>query len=414
MSADDTVQKIIDWSNAAWFGIENRNMKVIPRVVIVYPDGPDNGDDGYWPEGLDHSDISDRWVNEEYKARMAAFVLKLGQAWNHDPRVAAVEMGIWGKWGEHHVWPLSIRGSGQRIPRELQTVLGDAFTEAFPDKKVMVRYAETFKDYAFGVYWDSFALRDDNLSGKLMIERDAWRTQMMSGEIAYDWGDQRDLGWNPDGTLSSDECTDHVIEWIRQTHTSSLGWVADYTQGNAVLAANAARMQKAFGYRLVIRQATYPAVLWPGEVFTLDFSVENVGNAPFYYPWPLEISLLDSAREPVWKDTIHVDIRNWLSDNTYTIHDSFTLSDDVIPGTYTLALAVLDPSGNLPSLRFANVNYYAGGRTPLGVIGVGQMPDNIDIGPFDSLYHDRSLRYTLDGDNYAAITDTQVYEADRQ
>jgi len=341
---EDTARKMIEWSDATWAGVEERNLKVIPRVVIVYPDGPDNGTDGYWPEGLDHDDIADRWVNEEYKARMALFIAKLGQAWNQDPRVAAVEMGLWGIWGEHHVWPLSIPGSGQRVPKELQAVLGDAFQAAFPNKKIMVRYAETFRAYDLGFFWDSFALRDDSLSGTLMMQRDLWRTQMMSGEIAYDWGDQRDIGWSPDGTLLSDECTDHVIGWIQQTHTSSLGWVAEYTQGHAALAANAARMQKALGYRYVIRRAAYSLSIQPDEILALAFDVENVGNAPFYYPWPVEAALLNAEREPVWRGLVRVDIRRWLPGQTYTVADTFELPRDLPEGIYTLALAILDPS----------------------------------------------------------------------
>jgi hypothetical protein len=216
---------------------------------------------------------------------------------------------------------------------------------------------------------------------------------MISGEIAYDWGDLRKVGWNPDGTLSSDECTDNIIDWIGRTHASSLGWIAEYTQGDAALAKNAARIQKALGYRYVIRQATYPSAVQPGEALPITFDVSNVGNAPFYYPWPVEVSLLDGERSPVWSETIHADIRTWLPGETYTVRDTLILPGDLQPGSYTLALAILDPPGNLPSLRFANTHYYTGGRTPLGALGVGQAADPADIGPFDSLYADRSLYY---------------------
>jgi hypothetical protein len=36
-SSEDTVQKILDWCNIAWTGIELRNIKVIPRVVLTFP-----------------------------------------------------------------------------------------------------------------------------------------------------------------------------------------------------------------------------------------------------------------------------------------------------------------------------------------------------------------------------------------
>ncbi|UOK62818.1 hypothetical protein MT997_32550 [Paenibacillus sp. OVF10] len=46
-ASSDSVQKIMDWSNAAWEGIESQNKKVIPRVLIVYPNEGE-----FWPLGF--------------------------------------------------------------------------------------------------------------------------------------------------------------------------------------------------------------------------------------------------------------------------------------------------------------------------------------------------------------------------
>lgn len=408
---NNTAEKIIEWSNQAWEGIEEKNMKVIPRVVIVYPNGPDGGDDGYWPEGIAHDDPVYRWLTDPFKRRMRDFIAKLGEAWDDDPRVAAVEIGLWGNWGEHHIYPLTLpNGAGDRIPEDFQTAIGDAFTEAFHHKKLMVRYPETFTEYDFGYIWDSFALPDDENCGELIIGNRRWKTQMISGEVAYDWGDQTVLMGSPDGTLSDGDSTDYVIDWIRRTHASSLGWIAEYSEDDPAITANASRMQKAFGYRYVINNATYTKALMPGDTMSLSFDVSNVGNAPFYYQWPVQVSLLDADHAPVWRDIVHVDIRNWHPGYTYTVTDRFEISGDLRKGAYTLAIAVLDPSGDMPSLRFANTNYYTGGRTPLGLIGVGHGVEDVSVGPFDSLYDDHTLSYTLDGDSGSGdIQDTQTY-----
>lgn len=412
--AEDTAEKIIAWSNTAWRGIEKRNLKVIPRVVIVYPQGPDGGSAGYWPEGIDHTDPVGKWTSDTLKQRLVAFAKKLGEAWDNDPRVAAVEMGLWGRWGEHHISPLALKDGNDRIPADFQKALGDAFTQAFPHKKIMVRYPETFTDYDVGFIWDSFALPDDVSCGVGMMLRKAWKTQMISGETAYDWGNQLKLGGSPNGTLRSYANTDYVIDWIKRTHASSLGWIAEYTQGDEKTAPNAARMQKALGYRYVINQASYNNTVEPGHALDLAFEVSNVGSAPFYYPWPVEASLLDQERKPVWTGYVHVDIRNWHPGYSYTVKDSILLPKDLPRGTYTLALCVLDPSGMLPSLRFANTNYFTGGRTPLGVLGVGVVPETEDIGPFDSLYADHTLQYSLSGDSAPEITDTQTYPSEAE
>jgi hypothetical protein len=409
----DTARRIIDWGNEAWVGIEEKNIKVIPRVVIMYPNGPDNGSHGYWAEGIPSDDPVERWLTDTLMDRLEEFIFKLAEAWDYDPRVAAIEIGLWGSWGEHHIWPLELPdGSGDRIPAEIQKVIGDACAEAFTNKKLMVRYPETFLEYDTGFYWDSFALPDNADCGEQIKRRQVWRTQMITGETAYDWGDQSLLGGDPSGTLRRNDSTDYVIGWIKDIHASSLGWVADYDQNDPALSGNAAMMQKALGYRFVLGTAMYPAVVRPGGRLPITFTVANMGSAPFYYQWPVQLCLLDAARRPVFGEFIHVDIRKWSPGHSYTVFDSFTVPEDLPPGEYVLALAVLDPAGFVPALRFANINYYNGGYTPLGIIGIGVEPARYELLSFDSLYNDRSLYYTLDTGVFE-IEDRQTYRPER-
>lgn len=387
-AAADSVQKIKDWSDANWGTLRAHNLKVIPRVVIVYP-----GTGEYWGD-VPHDGTPNQWNTPELSARLAAFVAKLGQAWDDDPRVAAVEMGLWGKWGEHNISPDTVDGS-DRIPAAFQQALGDAFTAAFKNKKVMIRYPNTFSSYtSFGFYWDSFALPDDDNAGGGVgiVARALWPTQMQSGEVAYDWGDQAKLGGSPNGTLSSTANTDYVIGYISNVHTSSLGWIAEYTPDGGTISANAARIQKALGYRFTIKEATFSSTVASGGEMDLSLTVANVGNAPFYYNWPIEVSLLDDARKVVWRATFTgTDVTQWLPGNTSTVHGSFAPS--VSSGTYVLAVAIDDPASSNPSLRFANTNYYQGGRTPLGKVGIGVMPPDQNLGSFDSLKPDVTLSY---------------------
>jgi hypothetical protein len=392
-SASDTVQTIIDWSNANWADLPAQNLKVIPRVVIDYP-----GTGEYWGD-IPNDGTPDAWASSALQSRLVAFVAKIGQAWDHDPRVAAVEMGLWGYWGEHNIYPQTCDGAvdGNRIPPDMQGALAPAFIAAFPDKKVMIRYPDTFTGYTnFGFFWDSFALPDDNNAGggQGIVARNLWPTQMESGEVAYDWGDQSNLGGSPDGTLSSDSDTQYVIGFIQSVHTSSLGWIAEYTPDNGVISANAALMQKAFGYRYVITQATFDTAIAQGGELNVDFTVQNVANAPFYYAWPVGVFLLNSSQSMVWSGTLSgVDIRRWMPGNSYNVQGSVT--PNVPAGVYTLALSILDPAGNTPSLRFANTNYLQGGYTPLGNVGIGLGVPSQSLPPFVSLYTDHTLGYSM-------------------
>ncbi|MDQ0656065.1 DUF4832 domain-containing protein [Paenibacillus sp. W2I17] len=405
-ASSDSVQKIMDWSNAAWAGIESQNKKVIPRVLIVYPNEGE-----FWPQGVPSGDVATRWTTNILKDRLAAFIQKLGQAWDSDPRVAYVELGLWGNWGEHHIYPDQLADETDRIPLSFQTALGDAAEQAFQNKKVQVRYPDTFQNYDFGLLWDSFALIDDLEGGEGIVSRDSWRTQVNGGEVAYDWGQKHiQPGDSPDDTLSDIRHRNYVIDWIKKTHTTSLGWIDLYDAKNSAVSQGAALMQKELGYRFVINQATFSENVQPGEKMEVSFQVVNKGSAPFYYKWPVEASLLRSDRSVAWKGIFNnEDIRNWMpgddwnsSNHRYDqtpsdqqVSGEFNIPSNLPAGTYTLALSILDPYGNRPSARFANTNYYTGGRTPIGKVGIGMDPANQNIGPFDSLKSENTLSYSL-------------------
>ena len=140
----------------------------------------------------------------------------------------------------------------------------------------------------------------------------------------------------------------------------------------------------------------------------VSFKVINTGSTPFYYNWPVEISLLDPAtKQPVWKQTCNnLDIRTWLPGDKwddesdiytipaeiYSVNQTFLLAD-VPSGEYIIALAILDPGGNLPCARFAIKNYYNGGRHPIGKVGVNKKIDSFTVSEFDDIQTDKSLFY---------------------
>ena len=388
------VKRIEDRTNYYLKGIENSNIKIVPRVEMSARNNLE-----FWPTDISQPDYVSRWYTEELKLRMVAMIYKLGQAWDNDPRIAFVELGLWGYWGEHHIYPDgSSMPEGSNIPTNFQEALGNAAIAAFKNKKVMIRYPIKFTNFNFGCFWDSFALPNDKTSNDGIIAKDNWRTQVNLGEISYTWGDNSLLGKSINETIASDKFTDNVLTYIENTHTSVLGWnVGSPTfSTDKISVNNAARLQKKLGYRFVINEASFPNKLNTEEKATIKFKVSNIGVAPFYYPWPVELSLLDDNHNPVFSVQPEEDIRTWLPGETHEISLDLAIGSDIPAGTYTLALAVLDTGGNLPALRFANENYYKGGRTPLGKIGVNTFPVSEKLDPFDSLHDDKSIVYKVE------------------
>lgn len=452
----DGVDKVINYSNHRWKGVEDINMKIIPRAYIVWiepwhggkdkdPDNPDDLNGQHWPTGIPpqtspYKNVPGEWAcyiepadsitpivggyfDPAFPERVEAFVEKLGKAWDNDPRVAYVEMGIIGEWGEHHdpdlstYWPPHDEPKhvdGRTWIKGMEKTLGDAFTKAFKNKKVMVRYAYEFKDYEFGSYWDSWAIDEEIDRGynAILALGDRWKTQVIGGEITWGWGSLRLKNLEGlEGCLADGPTRELIIEQVRNLHCNHLGGVtwADFT--NEDFLRHADEVQKALGYRYVLDRATYPVQLNNGQEWQIEFSLLNTGSSPFYYSWPLEVSLLDTqSHRKVWSSTIDADITQWMpgenwckeqkkylqAPQKYVISDKFKF-DKVPEGEYILALAVLDPAGNLPSLRFANTNYLEGGRTALGYVGVGVPVANPEIPKeeFDDICADTTLRYIL-------------------
>jgi hypothetical protein len=330
-------------------------------------------------------------------------IKKLGRAWDNDSRVAFVEMGLIGEWGEME-WP--------DTKDDIKEAIAAQFAASFQNKLVMIRWPNTYNDdmYNFGYYWDSWGHHDQQYYGfHLKNVSPKWKTAVIGGEAAYNWGNSLiQPGKNPDETLLKPVHRDFMVDQIRSLHANHMGWIADYDQSNDGVRAGAEVIQKAMGYRFVISEVTYPKRIDTFTKFVISFKVKNTGSTPFYYNWPIEVSLLDpTTKQPVWKQTCNnLDIRNWMpGDKWDDKRDAYTipaeanlinqtfLSPNVPSGEYILALAILDPAGNRPCARFAIKNYYNGGRHPIGKIGVNKKIDSFTLSGFDDLRSDRSLSY---------------------
>jgi hypothetical protein len=418
--ADDTVERIIAHTNAITQvngqRFEDLNVKLVPRVFLDW-----NGTAGrqHWPADLHTFDYD----SPEFQQRLRRLVAKLGEAWDNDPRIFAVQMGLIGYWGEHH----------SPAPTAAQRrLLTEAFQQAFKHKPVLVRHTDPeFMQAGFGIYYDTFA----NLSREppdgpktqfpwqaTQVYREIWRRAPIEGEVEYNWQKLRastakpteTFGLTPDETMKVPAYRRYMIDKIRRYQTSYLGWISSYTDTDREVVAGAGELQKAFGYRFVLDRVSYPQVVQPGGAVTIRLTVRNTGSAPFYLDWPAAVALLDpTSKKPVWSAPLSgVDIRTWLPGEDWDsaafayrlparLHQNqgfATLPAGIKPGQYLVALALLDRQGGMvPGARFANENYFRGGWHPLGFIGVGAPPKNVALQnvTFDSPAFDDSLHYKV-------------------
>lgn len=386
-TASDGIEKIIEYSEKNFAGYAERNIKIIPQIVL---DGVAKGT--YWPDDMRDYDYS----SPQFLERVEGLIKKVAAVWDNDPRIAFVLTAIFGKWGE----------SADPLPTiEAQNVVGNAFKKYFKNKLVIAHGGLwLYTNFDFGVNWDSYGHFDNTHFYDFVAYsdkyKDRWKTAPWGGETAFDWGNM--VGKDP-----SDSVLNYHHWWLqvlRFTHCTYLGWLAGYDDTVPEISANGEILQKNLGYRFVLEQVQYPAQIQTGGDFDVKFAVKNKGVAPIYYNWGVSLSLLDkTTHEVVYEENFQgLDIRKWLPDDDYSDEliysetGTFTLPADIPTGEYILAFSINDPlGGNLPAVRFANTNYFNGGRHPIGIIGVNCTPAETRLDPnsFDDIYSDQSLYY---------------------
>jgi hypothetical protein len=393
-NACDTVEQIKKVTDELIGDLSAYNIKIIPRVYLAWP--PDRT---YWPEDLESGD----YYSKAFKERMFELIRKLGEAWDDDPRIAYIEMGIIGDWGEHHDPGFGNLGFEEPHPVLYERQFAEAFENAFKNKLLMHRYPRDFIGYPFGLHWDTFGTigtdpywANDSQMMSLELHKsehaDAWKTLVRGGEI-----DPTFLGypnWDMEYFNSLvKEHSDRLVQLIRNLHWNHLAVLEYVDENDQELWEKGSAIQHALGYTFVINKGTLSEQIWRSE-FYVNLSISNTGASPFYYRWPVQVSLIDSKTfQLAWNDTWEeIDIRTWLPGETVEIEKTFMIPS-LPEGEYLAVVSILDPSGNIPSVRFANENYLYGGYTVLGKVGIGQKPENLYLSGFDELTLDRSQYY---------------------
>ena len=394
----DDEERIRQVTDKRFAGCEAQNIRFIPRIVIHWPN---HGDSTKATRITSHcaSDMSHSTLDTpEFLSRVYNLIEKAGAVWDLDPRIAYIESGIYGLWGEQHEDSMS---------RKAQENLSEAFHKFFPNTPCMVRYPKDCIGQGFGSYWDSFAHIDEQEDAIDTLRFMDWRTSVMGGEVAHNWGRyQLQPGDDMNDTLTSPDHKERFLDYVYWQHNNHLGIQLLTDARTKAAFSGLSEYQKRAGHRFVLNQVAYEI---NDNILSVSVNVVNQGASPLYHNWPLAVGLLDKKRNLIWQSCFkNTDLRKWLPGeefdfgcHTYKvpakenhIHDSFPINQ-IPKGTYILALSILDPSCGLPNILFATRQYFNGGWHPIGLLGIATqvdnpiLPDNI----FDNPSNDTAIHY---------------------
>ncbi len=344
-----------EWERKTWDVPEARGKHVVFRVYVDYPGKAPGLPPWLAAKGVrqtryaDHGGgLSPDYDDPNLVAGLARLIEALGRRYDNHPRVAFIEAGLLGFWGEWHTWPVEKLAPS----KETERVVLEAYRKAFPRKVVMARLArdDAGRHDWLGFHDDLFPEDTDGDEPWTFLaalrrsgRTENWRRAAIGGEMVPNAA-RRWLG--PD--------LDRTTEMIDRGHFS---WIGPYgpaleRSGSPEFRKRADALVRRMGYQFRIVEARHPAAIEPGGRFRFSLEIENEGVAPFYYPWPVELLILDRGRGVNGKIPIEVDIRGWVPGTNQVGVD--LVAPELRAGTCTLALGIRDPWTGEPAIRFAN------------------------------------------------------------
>jgi hypothetical protein len=353
------------------------HIRLILRVIMDYPNKQNRsqlpdwlygemGGDGVWYAYKgEHMGFSPNYENPILIAAHERLIAELGRRYNQDSLIAFIQIGSLGHYGEWHV-----DESAGRMPSPKVTDLYvDHYKTAFPDKVFMFRRpVSQMLDLRSGLFNDMIgdtsqtnrwlnwiATGGDSEFPDMAANPDFWKSGPSGGEFA---------NGNPYLYLT-DETYNETVRQISASHTSLIGPNVPTDFSSANLENHAWDLLNRLGYRFRFVSAALPRFAKPGSTFGISLDGENIGNSPFYYPWPVKIQLFDQSGELKCVWPVDPDIRKWLP-GSFNLSPQLRLPDDLEAGIYNLSIAILDPWTSAPGIEFANEGRNASGSYTFG------------------------------------------------
>lgn len=366
---------------AYWVG---RKIKIIFRFIMDYPGVANHMDipqwlyqeingDGTWYGG----GFSPNYKNPVLISNHQRVINAIAQRYGNNPGLAFIQLGSIGHWGEFHTVYLKASDTGYMPSISISNQYVSHYLSAFANKKLLMRRPfQIAKDNNMGLYNDMFGDKAETerhiryfnngyanpgnwgfAEGTYPAMPDFWKYGPSAGEFG-----------GPVSQFLSDIAISQTMWLAQESHTSFLGprCPADPAQGSAPQ-KNIDALHNILGYRFVLRTTSTQQNIQPGSMVPVSMVWNNKGSAPFYFKWPLELSLADSTGRIVRRITTNDDIRTWLPGTT-TINNTVAIPNNLSEGTYTLCVAIIDPETGNPGIDIAITGKRSDGRYSIGNI----------------------------------------------
>ena len=307
------------------------------------------------------------YADPVYQRRWGALVAALAARYDGHPQIEAIDMASIGYWGE---------GGGPHPPSfPVRQGFLDGWLDAFKQTPLLVNFDEE-KGMAYaagrgaGIRLDCLGdlrLAPDGKGGWSHM-RSVYPQEIVRSGVQNVWQKRpvvlescgtpaywKQHGWDLDTILAQ------ALRW----HVSALNFKSTPLPPDQRGAFEA--FLRRVGYRLELRQITYPRAVKAGGMMPVHMHWFNAGVAPPYRPWVVALSL--SSPEESAEIRLPADVRTWLPDDA-VIDARVYVPETLAPKRYHVRVALLDPRTGLPAVRLGIEGRKPDGWYELGWISV--------------------------------------------
>jgi len=277
------------------------------------------------------TDFNDEKFIKEAKEAIAA----LAERYDNDPRMYVFQIGMLGYWGEWHN-----HGFEYDISELAENSILEAYTTNFEKVKAQGRYPwrEPLKSYGsigfhndfFGPVAHSFEFDD------AITEGGQWAYAPVGGEYPPEVTDSQYHEMY--ATLTG-------MEIIETGHYSTMQ-ASNACEENPNNCDGFMDLHRRMGYNYQIEKAVFAEQLTKDDSIESTIEFTNIGVAPMYYDWNIQVALLKNTQVIKHLDLSNYNLKNIQPDTSFTIEAILTDLNNIDTGDYELAIRIIQPDAD--------------------------------------------------------------------
>ena len=342
-------------------GWSDRDGLDVPRYLV------DAIPKGFWFEALDRNWKSENvyvpdWNDEYFLQRAERLLEALGEKYDHDPRIAWVDIRVYGNWGEWHLSGVpnsrtahNARAGAPASERTKRRII-DAHVRAFPNTQLLMMsddmtallYALSLKTKKpIGIRRDSLgsahfeAIFRNPIIGvaeRELIEN-RWRVAPI---VAEPIGDARHFSDGPE----------NMLRQVMQYHVSTVsngvfGGRSNWNQFTIGEQDDLLKVGRCAGYAFEVLAAQASVARSSNKQVIVALHLRNNGSAPVYEDWKISYRVQYANGHLSEVVNSHFDLRSVLPGASKFVRDSLPVSQDraarVVAVTFALSKGSDDP-----------------------------------------------------------------------